>query len=222
MNESLSRLRREYRREVMTRAAMDPDPVEQFKRWLDDCRRAGLAEWNALSLATVSRDGHPSSRIVLLKGVEQGGFVFFTNYRSRKGREIENNPEVALTCWWPPLERQVRIEGRAARVEAAQSDAYFRERPRGSRLGAIVSPQSEVVGSYRELEEGLAALAKQYGAGDDGAAGAGDDIPRPAHWGGYRVTPRLVEFWQGRPNRLHDRIVYRLQSGGWRMERLAP
>jgi len=206
-------LRTEYKRETLDEAAVAPDPFAQFTRWFDETVAARVPEPNAMTLATVGPEGRPSARIVLLKGVDERGFVFYTNYDSRKGRDLAPAAPVALLFHWVELERQVRIEGRAERVEAALSDAYFASRPRASRLGAWASPQSAVVTDRAALEASYADAAVRFG----------QDVPRPPHWGGYRVAPDAFEFWQGRPSRLHDRLVFaRDDGGGWTIARLAP
>lgn len=190
------------------------DPMELFRRWYDDAARAGVEKVNAMALATVGTDGRPSARMVLLSSFDERSFVFHTNYRSQKGREMARDPRVALVLWWGPLERQVRIEGRAEKTSAADSDAYFAGRPRGSQLGAWASEQSDVIPDRTVLEERLRELERQH---------AGGPVPRPPHWGGYRVIPDAIEFWEGRENRLHDRARYRRGEGGeWLVERLAP
>ena len=208
----LARLRQEYMRDGLHEKDALPDPLAQFARWFDDAQKAGLTMPNAMSLATVSRELKPSLRVVLLKGVDHDGFVFYTDYHSRKGREIDGNPGAALLFCWLQLERQIRIDGTLSRVSAAESDAYFATRPLGSRHAAIASPQSEVIASRAVLEQ-------RY---NEAASATGNMPPRPAHWGGYRLLPDTIEFWQGRENRLHDRLVYRKSAQGWMMERLAP
>ncbi len=199
---------------LLLESTVSPDPVEQFRTWLAAAEAAGLINPEAMTLATATPDGRPSARMVLLKGVNERGFVFFTNYESRKAAELEANPRAALVFYWPALERQVRVEGRVERTTAAESDAYFRSRPWGSRLGALASPQSRVIPGRDVLERRMEELLRRY---------PDHDIPRPAHWGGYRLIPVLFEFWQGQPNRLHDRLCYeRRADGGWDIRRLAP
>jgi pyridoxamine 5'-phosphate oxidase len=193
---------------------MAPDPIVQFRTWWEQVLASERDQPEAMTLATATPDGAPSARLVLLRGFDERGFVFFTNYDSRKGQELAANPRAALVFYWAELDRQVRIEGPVERVSAAESDAYFQGRPRGSQLGAWVSAQSSVVPGRAYLEERMQEVAARYGAGP---------VPRPPHWGGYRVAPLLMEFWQAQPNRLHDRLRYRrLESGGWALERLAP
>jgi len=193
---------------------MDADPFRQFATWFDEARAASPVEPNAMALATVGADGRPSLRMVLLKGADERGFVFYANYESRKGRELADMPWAALTFFWPEMERQIRIEGRVEPVSAEESDAYFHSRPIGSQRSASASHQSEVIAGREELEQRVAALSAQY---------HDQEIPRPENWGGFRVIPDAIEFWQGRANRLHDRLRYRLlASGGWQIERLSP
>jgi pyridoxamine 5'-phosphate oxidase len=206
-------LRREYTRAGLHEADVDPDPIVQFRRWFDNVIDADLYEPNAVILATATPDGRPSVRTVLLKGYDERGFVFYTNYEGRKARELEANPACALLFYWGELERQVRIEGRAGRLSKIESDAYFASRPRGSRLGAWASEQSRTVEDRSVLEERVRSLEAEY---------EGREILRPPFWGGYRVEPDSVEFWQGRENRLHDRLVYWRTAEGWKMGRLQP
>lgn len=214
MDKPVHTLRREYTLRELREHEADPDPLRQFDRWFDDAVRSGLVEPNGMTLATVDSSGQPSARIVLLKGFDERGFVFYTDYRSRKGRELEANPKAALCFWWPALERQVRIEGTVQRVTAQESEAYFASRPRESQLGAHVSRQSEPIADAELLRRRLAELEAEY---------RDRPIPRPPNWGGYRLTPVEIEFWQGRPHRLHDRLRYRRgEDGCWRRERLSP
>jgi pyridoxamine 5'-phosphate oxidase len=208
----IAQLRQEYMRAGLHEADVAADPVEQFGKWFDDTLRAAVALPNSMTLATATRSGWPSARAVLLKGFDERGFVFYSNYQSRKGRELEENPRAMLLFCWEELERQVRIEGAVQKTSVAESDEYFASRPLGSRLSALISPQSEKVASREVLESKLAAAAKQYR----------DAPPRPQHWGGYRLVPEWFEFWQGRRDRLHDRMCYRRSDGGWIVERLAP
>ena len=213
MPRDVADLRKEYTRAGLAESDVAADPIEQFRRWFDAALDAGLHEPNAMTVATATRDGSPSARVVLLKGFDSRGFVFYTNYEGRKGRELEENPRAALLFYWGELERQVRIEGTVSRVSEEESDAYYASRPRGSRLGAWASEQSRTVEGRKVLEERIADLEAEY---------EGREVPRPPFWGGYRVGPEVVEFWQGRENRLHDRIVYRRDDGGWKFERLQP
>jgi pyridoxamine 5'-phosphate oxidase len=207
-------MRTEYTRAVLVEGDVDPDPVVQFGRWFDDANAANLVEPSAMTLATAGADGIPSARMVLLRGVDQRGFVFYTNYESRKAAELAANPRAALVFWWGELQRQVRVEGRVQRTSHEESAAYFRTRPPGSRLGAWASPQSRVIPSRAVLDERVAELEARHPDGD---------LPLPPFWGGYRLVPEVIELWQGRPNRLHDRLRYtRAPGGGWRIERLAP
>jgi pyridoxamine 5'-phosphate oxidase len=206
--------RKDYARFSLHEENLDPDPIRQFALWFDEATKSAVAEPNAMTLATCTIDGRPSARIVLLRGLDERGFAFFTNYESRKARELDKNPWAALVFFWHELERQVRVEGRVERVSAEDSDVYFHSRPANSRTGAWASPQSEVIPSKQALEERFGDLEDRFA---DGA------VPRPPHWGGYRLVPDTVEFWQGRPSRLHDRLRYtRRQHGDWLLERLAP
>ncbi len=210
----LAALRREYGDQGLDLPDLAPDPITMFRRWMDDTVESGLHEPNAMVLTTVSAQGRPSARMVLLKGVDERGFVFYTNYESRKGEDIEADPAVALLFPWHDLQRQVRVEGTATRVSRAESEAYFSARPRGSQLGAWASPQSREVASRAELDDLYAGVEGEYG---DSA-----DVPLPPQWGGYLVTPDVVEFWQGRKGRMHDRLLYRRQGDAWTTARLAP
>ena len=213
---TLADLRQEYARAELTRDHVTDDPIEQFRDWFDEALDAELEEPNAMTLATAAPDGSPSARIVLLKGLDERGFHFYTNYDSRKGTELSQNPHAALTFLWKPLERQVRIKGSVERMPADESTEYFHSRPRGAQLGAWASPQSRVVAGRSELEQNLDEVTAEYADHDE--------IPRPSHWGGYVVRPTQIEFWQGRPNCLHDRLRYRRLDEGsdWTLERLAP
>ena len=210
----LSALRRDYEAGALHRRDLDADPIRQFERWLNDAIGAGQVEPTAMTLATATRDGRPSARIVLLKAVEPNGFVFFTNYLSQKGREIEANPNVELCFFWDKLERTVRVHGSVTCTSRAESEAYFQQRPKRSQIGAAASNQSEVTADREVLEHRFAELEKQYES---------SDVPTPPHWGGFRVMPETIEFWQGRRSRLHDRFRYRRTAqGAWVIERIAP
>lgn len=208
---SVGSLRREYRGEPLGEASAAPDPFEQFTRWFEQAR-ATEADPTAMTLATATPDGRPSARMVLLKGYDGRGFVFYTNYDSRKAGEIDGTHRAALLFYWASLERQVRIEGTVARVADAEADAYFASRPLESRWSAHASPQSRAIDSREALEAAVARVQAQFG----------DSVPRPSGWGGFRVSPEAFEFWQGRENRLHDRLAYVLDAGAWRRTRLAP
>jgi len=210
---SLADLRKTYARETLNQSAVDPDPIIQFKTWMNEALDAELPEPNAMTVATVGANGKPSARVLLIKGVDERGFVFFTNYESQKGLDIEANPHAALVFFWTELERQVRIEGRVEKLPEEESDAYFASRPLDSRIGAWASDQSRELSSRVALVASAAKYGARYML----------NPPRPPHWGGYVVIPEAIEFWQGRPSRLHDRIVYTRQpEGGWKIARLAP
>ena len=213
---NIADLRQEYMRSGLSEAQADPDPIRQFERWFEDALRAGVPLPNAMTLATITASGAPSARIVLLKGVEGGGFLFYTNYLSRKGRELEASARACLLFLWSQLERQVRIDGIVTKVTPEESDAYYATRPLGARLSAWASAQSEKVVDRKTLEKAM----------DDARQRHGEQPPRPPHWGGYRVEPQEIEFWQGRSDRLHDRLLYRRARGSaqvaWSIERLAP
>ena len=209
----LADLRRTYVLGALSESDVAPDPMSQFKRWFDEAVTAKLPEPNAMTLATVDADGQPSARIVLLKGIDDRGFTFFTNYESRKGLDLAANPRAALLFHWVQLERQVRVEGRVEKVSDDESDAYFATRPLGSRVGAWASAQSQEVTGRDVLEQREQEYRSKFG----------ENPPRPPYWGGYRLVPTALEFWQGRPSRLHDRIAYRVQPGrGWQIVRLSP
>ena len=206
-------MRSEYTRAALAEADVDADPVVQFGRWFEQAEQAGLLEPHAMTLATATPDGRPSARMVLLRGFDERGFCFYTNYESRKAAELAANPRAALVFWWDKLERQVRIEGTVERTSRAESEAYFASRPPGSQLSAAASPQSRVIADRAVLERRAAELATAVPDGQ---------VPLPDFWGGYRLAHEVVEFWQGRPNRLHDRLRYRRVGDIWRIERLAP
>jgi pyridoxamine 5'-phosphate oxidase len=209
----IASLRKEYKREELTEGSVAPNPFEQFRHWLDEACSADVPEPTAMTLATADEHGVPSARTVLLKGFDETGFVWYTNYASEKGRCLEQNPVAALLFFWPDLERQIRIAGRVERVSREESEAYFHSRPRESQLGAWASQQSAVVASRDDLDASFAAVQQQFAEGV---------IPLPPTWGGYRLSPSTIEFWQGRPSRMHDRIRYRKDGEQWVTERLAP
>jgi pyridoxamine 5'-phosphate oxidase len=210
---SLQDMRRQYLRAGLSEADAPAEPFAMFDRWLTEAVRAEVRDVNAMTLATANVEGAPSARIVLLKGVDRRGFVFYTDYRSRKASELEANPRCALVFYWPELERQVRVTGRVSRVTRPESEQYFATRPRGSQIGAWASTQSGIIAQRATLDEAIADITLRF---------EGKDVPLPDHWGGYRVTPETIEFWQGRDNRLHDRLRYVKEGEGWRRERLAP
>jgi pyridoxamine 5'-phosphate oxidase len=212
--QSIADLRQEYSKATLDVANVTAHPMQQFEQWFQEALRANVPEPNAMNLATVNEHGRPSSRIVLLKGIENQKFVFFTNYQSTKGRELEKTPWCALTFFWPELERQVRIEGTASRISSERSEQYFRSRPRGSQIGAWSSPQSSIIESRSLLESRTQQMEKKF---------EGQPVlPKPHQWGGFEIEPAQVEFWQGRPSRLHDRIQYTLIDKAWKIYRLAP
>ena len=215
MDRTVADLRQNYTFANLLENEIDSNPFKQFTSWFQEALNADLIEPNAMTLATASPNGKPSARIVLLKGYDERGFVFYTNYESTKGQQLLANPQGALVFFWDKLERQIRIEGKVTKVSIEESNTYFYSRPVGSQIGAWVSDQSQVVGDRKILEQKQQSLSRQY---PEGAK-----IPRPSHWGGFRVIPEAIEFWQGRPSRLHDRLVYRLQDDfTWKIERLSP
>lgn len=210
----IAALRKEYTKEELSIESVNREPLAQFLAWFDEALAADIHEPTAMVLSSATSDGKPSSRVVLLKGVDESGFVWYTNYLSRKGAELDTNPHAALLFFWPELERQIRIEGTVAKVSQEQSTQYFHTRPFESQVGAVASPQSQVVPS-REFLEQLFAITQVANA-------EAQSVEKPEHWGGYRLTPSVIEFWQGRASRMHDRIRYRLDQGAWVIERLAP
>jgi pyridoxamine 5'-phosphate oxidase len=214
METSVADLRKEYSYQGLSESEAHPNPFHQFKTWFDQARNAQLPEPNAMTIATATLDGKPSARMVLLKDYDERGFVFYTNYASYKGQQLLQNPWGAIAFWWAELERQVRITGRVEKVSEAEADQYFNSRPKGSQLGAWASNQSQVIESREVLEQRLQQLKDEY---------ENKAVMRPPHWGGFRVIPDEIEFWQGRPSRLHDRLLYqRSEDGSWQIQRLSP
>lgn len=212
-DKKITELRREYSRQVLSESEVAENPIDQFTEWFQQALSAELLDANAMTLSTATKYGKPSSRIVLLKGVDEDGFRFYTNYKSRKSRELDENPHAALCFYWAPLERQVRIEGKVEKLSKKESENYFHQRPRESQLGAWASKQSTTVASREELEKRFREIEKMF---------ADQEIPLPDFWGGYRLNPHRIEFWQGRNGRMHDRICYEKQDGKWDIFRLAP
>lgn len=214
MKNDLSNYRKSYEKSQLTESSVDENPMMQFRKWFNEVEAmGGIEEVNAMTVSTIGLDGFPKSRIVLLKHYDENGFVFYTNYDSEKGKALLANPKVCISFFWPTAERQVIIKGIAEKTSAVQSDNYFDSRPEGSKLGAVVSPQSQVIPNYEYLEQKLNELERKH---------QNQSVSRPEHWGGFLVRPVVIEFWQGRPNRLHDRIRYTLKDMNWKIERLAP
>ena len=212
MDKIISELRNEYKRQELLEKDINKDPLLQFKKCLDEAIDAKVPEPTAMNFCTVSDEGKPSSRIVLLKGISNSGLSFYTNYHSRKGKELKNNPNASITFFWPELERQVRIEGKVKRTDAKTSEEYFHSRPKGSQIGAYISPQSDEI-SREQLQKFKEEAEKKFST---------IDVPRPEHWGGYELEPDYFEFWQGRPSRLHDRIIFEKKDNNWIIKRIAP
>ncbi len=212
-SKEIAQIRKEYTLHGLDLSDIDSNPLTQFSQWFEEARQAEVPEPNAMHLTTVSAQGQPSGRIVLLKGLDETGFVFYTNYESHKGKNLAENPLASLTFFWAELERQVRIEGKVEKVSEEESTAYFHSRPHASQLGAWASPQSQTIESREVLENNFKELEEKYEEGK---------VPKPAHWGGFRLIPEQIEFWQGRPSRLHERILYQKEGGDWMINRLAP
>jgi pyridoxamine 5'-phosphate oxidase len=210
---SIADIRKDYQLKSLSELEVNNNPFSQFSSWWDEAVQSEIDEVNAMTLSTITNEGKPSSRIVLLKGFDSKGFVFFSNYNSSKAQQISSNSHVSLLFFWKELERQIRIDGVCSKVSAEESDAYFHSRPIGSRLGAWASPQSEKIQDREVLVQRLASVTQEFGL---------ENVPRPPHWGGYQVVPTRIEFWQGRSNRLHDRILYEQQELSWQISRLAP
>lgn len=210
----IAHIRKDYTKTSLDVKSVSKDPIQQFDHWFKEAVTAEVPEPNAMTLATVNTEGRPSTRVVLLKGVENGKLVFFTNYQSNKGQELDQNPACSLTFWWPELERQVCIEGVATRIDAKRSEEYFQSRPRGSQIGAWASPQSTMINDRSLLEERMKQMEEKFKGVEK--------LPKPHQWGGYEIDPLMIEFWQGRPSRLHDRILFTKVDGVWRIDRLAP
>lgn len=213
MNETIANIRKDYSLQSLDMADVDSNPFKQFQKWLDEAIEAQITEPTAMHLATATILGKPSGRVVLLKGLDEEGFKFYSNYASHKGQEIDANPQVALTFFWAELERQVRIEGTILKLDEAEATEYFHSRPRLSQIGAIASQQSQIIASREDLEKSFEAITLQY---------EGQEIPKPSNWGGYKVIADKIEFWQGRRSRLHDRLQYELEGSNWHIVRLAP
>ena len=211
--DDIAAIRKDYRLQTLLEKDVNANPIQQFEIWWQQAKESNIEEPNAMTLATCNKNGRPSARIVLLKGIHENGFIFYTNYDSRKGKEIDENPFVSIVFFWKELERQIRIEGNIKKITAQENDAYFASRPMASRIGAWSSPQSQVIPSRDILEKKMAENTERFQS---------NEITRPENWGGYTVMPAVVEFWQGRPGRLHDRLQYTISNGGWKIERLAP